>query len=156
MRIVVTSDSHGRRSRLFDIVETHIEDASLFVNLGDCNSGSDLEDIQACYGNKLNLICVSGNCDFSGKAPNEQIIRFAGKKIILCHGHTYGVKRGLSAYMEKAQKEGADIALYGHTHTPCVDYMNGIYFFNPGAVMNGEYGMVDITDSGIICINAKI
>lgn len=156
MRMIVTSDSHGRRGALFDIVEKHIEEAALFVNLGDCNSGRDLEDVEAYYGSRLNLICVSGNCDFSGEAPDEQIINFDGKKVLLCHGHTYGVKHGLFDYREKAVKEGADIALYGHTHTPCVNYMNGIYFFNPGAVLNGEYGIADITDSGIMCINAKI
>ena len=45
MRMIVTSDSHGRRGALFDIVEKHIEEAALFVNLGDCNSGRDLEDV---------------------------------------------------------------------------------------------------------------
>lgn len=154
--MIVTSDSHGKTGTLLDIVEKHIDDASLFVNLGDCNSGEDLEYAKACYDDRLNLVCVSGNCDFSGEAPTEQIIKFAGKKVLLCHGHIYRVKYGLFEYQEKARREGADIALYGHTHTPCVNYINGIYFFNPGAVLNSCYGIVDVTKAGIVCINAKI
>lgn len=153
--MIVTSDSHGKTGTLFDIVEKHIDDASLFVNLGDCNSGDDLEYAKAYYDDRLNLVCVSGNCDFSGEAPTEQIINFAGRKVLLCHGHTYRVKYGLFDYQEKARREGADIALYGHTHTPCVNYINGIYFFNPGAVLNSCYGIVDVTKAGIVCINAK-
>lgn len=156
MRMIVTSDSHGRSGTLFDIFEKHIDDSSLFINLGDCNSGRDLENAKLYFENKLNLVCVSGNCDFSGSAPDEQVISFAGKKVFLCHGHTYGVKYGLFDYESRAKREGADIALYGHTHTPCVNYIDGIYFFNPGAVRDGAYGIVDVTKAGIVCINAKI
>lgn len=156
MRMIVTSDSHGKSGALFEIIEKHIDDASLFVNLGDCNSGRDLENAEIYFGDKLNLVCVSGNCDFAGNAPQERVIRFAGKKVILCHGHTYNVKFGLYDYISRAQREGADIALYGHTHTPCVNYTDGIYFFNPGAVRDGEYGIVDVTKAGIVCINSKI
>lgn len=156
MRMIVTSDSHGRSGALFDIIEKHIDDAQLFVNLGDCNSGRDLEDAKAYFGNRLNLICVSGNCDFAGNAPVEQVITFGEKKVILCHGHTYSVKFGLYDYQSRAKREGADIALYGHTHTPCVNYIEGIYYFNPGAVRDGIYGIVDVTKAGIVCFNAKI
>lgn len=156
MRMIVTSDSHGRRGSLFDIIEKHIDDAELFVNLGDCNSGRDLEDAKAYFGDRLNLICVCGNCDFAGNAPVEQVITFGGKKVLLCHGHTYSVKFGLYDYESRAKREGADIALYGHTHTPCVNYIDGIYYFNPGAVRDGVYGIVDVTKAGIVCINAKI
>lgn len=156
MRMIVTSDSHGNSTALFDIIQKHIEDASLFVNLGDCNSGRDLENAQIYFENRLNLIGVSGNCDFSGNAPDEQVISFAGKKVFLCHGHTYGVKFGLLDLKSKARREGANIALYGHTHTPCMNYIDGIYFFNPGAVRDGVYGIVDVTKAGIVCFNAKI
>ena len=38
MRMIVTSDSHGNKSGFFDVVEKHIDEAELFVNLGDSNS----------------------------------------------------------------------------------------------------------------------
>lgn len=44
MRMIVTSDSHGNKSGFFDVVEKHIDEAELFVNLGDSNSQKDLED----------------------------------------------------------------------------------------------------------------
>lgn len=156
MRIIVTSDSHGRRSALFDIIEKHIEEAETFLNLGDCNSLRDFEDAAAYYGSRLSLHCVAGNCDWSSDLPYEREITLASKKIVMCHGHLFRVKAGLSLYMQEAKRKGADIALFGHTHTPFNEYSNGIHFFNPGAVMDSSYGIIDIADAGIICIHAKI
>ena len=57
---------------------------------------------------------------------------------------------------ERAKEKGADIALFGHTHTPFYEYRENIHLFNPGSVANSEYGIIDITPSGIMCINARI
>ena len=51
---------------------------------------------------------------------------------------------------------GFQLALYGHTHIPDCSYSDGVYLFNPGAAQNGRYGIVDITEKGIMCINAEI
>ena len=69
MRMIVTSDSHGNKSGFFDVVEKHIDEAALFVNLGDSNSQKDLEDARLYFGSKLNLACVAGNCDWSSDLP---------------------------------------------------------------------------------------
>ena len=49
MRMIVTSDSHGNKSGFFDVVEKHIDEAELFVNLGDSNSQKDLEDARLYF-----------------------------------------------------------------------------------------------------------
>lgn len=156
MRMIATSDSHSRRGLLFDIIERHIENADLFVNLGDCGSGADLEEAQLYFGERLKLLRVSGNCDFYYDCPAMRLIDFAGKRVLLCHGHTFKVKFGLYELESEAQKEGADIALYGHTHAQKCEYKDGIYYFNPGAVRDGNYGIIDITDAGTICIPARL
>ena len=156
MRMIITSDSHGKSVTFFDIAEKHIDDASLFVNLGDCNSQRDLENAKLYFGSRLNLICVSGNCDWSSDAPETEKFMFGGKKVLMCHGHTFRVKSGLSLYINEAKRRGADIALFGHTHTPFQEYIDGIYFFNPGAVLDARYGIIDVTDAGVVCIHAKI
>lgn len=83
MRMIVTSDSHGNKSGFFDVVEKHIDEAELFVNLGDSNSQKDLEDARLYFGSKLNLACVAGNCDWSSDLPLTSFIKF-GAKMFLC------------------------------------------------------------------------
>jgi hypothetical protein len=61
------------------------------------------------------------------------------------------IKKTVRRYNEKA-----DIVLFGHTHMPESIYKDGIYYFNPGSLKEGCYGVVDITDNGIICINKKL
>ena len=75
---------------------------------------------------------------------------------MFCHGHTFYVKHGIERFVQEAKNNSADIALFGHTHTPFYKIIDGIHVFNPGALQNGCYGMIDVTDSGIMCIHAKI
>jgi len=156
MRLLVTTDSHGRKGNIFNIIEMHINDTDLFINLGDSNKGADLEDAKIYYKSKLRLQCAAGNCDFGSTEPYVKTINFDGKKILFCHGHTFAVKHGLEMLIEEAKKQSADIVLFGHTHIPFNQCIDGIQFFNPGAAADGCYGMIDITDSGIMCIHAKI
>lgn len=156
MRILVTSDSHGKKGIFFEITEKHINDTDLFINLGDCRNGDDLEEAQLYFKDKLKLMKVAGNGDWYSSEPLINIISFNGKKVMFCHGHTLYVKMGYEKLIEEAKRQKADIALFGHTHIPYHDYIDGIHFFNPGAVQDGCYGIIDVVDNGIVCINAKL
>jgi len=118
MRLLVTSDSHGKQGNFFDAAELHIGDTDLFVNLGDSSSGEDLEAAKLFYKSRLRLCCVAGNCDFYSTEPYVKTIAFGEKKVLLCHGHTFYVKHGMERLIEEAKKQKADIALFGHTHNP--------------------------------------
>ena len=156
MRFVVISDSHGRKGNVFDIVDMHIEDADYFLCLGDCNGGNDFEYAQEYFKDKLKLISVCGNCDWYSTEATVKEITPMKKRIMLCHGHTFKVKFGYEMLIEEAKRREADVVIFGHTHNPYYEYRDGLHIFNPGAAQDGRYGMVDITDSGIICINARI
>lgn len=153
MRIVVTSDSHGRQGNLFEIFERHMNDADLFINLGD--GENDVDSVLMLYPD-IKLERVSGNCDFYSTYPSGKMISFGGKRIYFTHGHPFGVKHGYDEIKAYAKETGADICLFGHTHIPYTEYHEGIYFMNPGAVCSGMYGIIDITDSGTIAYNAEI
>ena len=156
MRLLVVSDSHGRKGNLFEIIERHINDTDLFISLGDCNDGDDFEDAKIYFGNKFRLKRVCGNTDWYSTKQAVEIIEANGKKIMFCHGHTMNVKFGYEMLISEAKLNNVDVALFGHTHTPYKDYINGIHFLNPGAVADGKYGIVDITNAGIVTINASI
>jgi putative phosphoesterase len=77
------------------------------------------------------------------------------KRILFVHGHTFHVKQSTDLILSEAQLLGADVALFGHTHVAMTDYVDGIHLLNPGSVSlprygNPTYGVIDITDAGIV------
>ncbi len=156
MRLLVISDSHGRESNVFDIIRSHIDDSDYVVSLGDCKGGDDFRSSVDCFGKRLRLISVCGNCDRYSKEPDVNEIKIYGKRIMFCHGHTFNVKQTYRLLIDEAKRRGVDIVLFGHTHTPYYEYSEGLHIMNPGTASLGCYGMVDITDSGIVCIRAKL
>ena len=156
MRLIAISDIHGRRGNLFDIVEKHIEEAKYFLCLGDCNSGDDFDDVLAFFGKDLHLITVNGNNDWRSSEPATREFTLEGKRIMLCHGHTFNVKLTYITLLHEAKNRSIDIAFFGHTHEPCCEIENGIHLINPGAVANGRYAIIDIDDNEIKCELVKI
>ncbi len=153
MRIVVTSDSHRALVKLIDIADMHNKTADLFINLGD--GEDDVDSLEMLYPNiKIERVC--GNCDFYSALPQQKIITAAGKKVLFTHGHIYHVKYGYSEMEQAAEKAGADICLFGHTHQPYCQMKNGIYYLNPGSVRDGSYGIIDIVDGKILAYNASL
>lgn len=153
MRIVVISDSHKAKSKLFDIVEMHMDDTDLFIFLGD--GEDDFDDVIALYPN-IKYERVAGNCDWYSTYPLYKTINANDKKIFFSHGHPFHVKFGYSEIEAEAKRNGADICLFGHTHIQYTSCKDKFYTLNPGSAANGEYGMIDILSSGIILIPAKL
>ncbi len=156
MRLIAVSDIHGRKGNLFDIIEKHIDEANYFLCLGDCNSGDDFDEANIYFGNKLHLITVCGNTDFRSTEPAVREFTLAGKRIMLCHGHTFKVKLTYITLAHEAKNRNVDIAFFGHTHEPHISIENGVYLINPGSVANGSYGIIDINDNEIKCELARI
>ena len=150
MRIVVLSDSHRNVGNLFEAVEKHLDNADLFIFLGD--GENDFDAVIDAYPN-IKYERVAGNCDWYSNYPDKLEIEFAGKKIFFSHGHPYGVKHGYQMIIDEAKKRGADIVLFGHTHLQYTDYIDGLYVMNPGSVgMLGQYGVIDITDKSDVML----
>lgn len=152
MRLLVISDSHGRSGKVRDIIMTHTEaDAVIFLGDGERDIDSAMESFP-----EKKFFCVCGNCDFYSQNPESRLEFFAGKKVLISHGHMEKVKYGDELLFRKGAAMGADIILYGHTHRAVTDYRDGIYIMNPGTASMGEYGFVDITSAGIVCSLGKI
>ncbi len=149
MRILVVSDSHGRWGCLLDVINKQ-PTAELVIHLGD--GAGDVTDIMTMH--KKPVVSVEGNCDFCTSAPPLKLIEAGGKKIFATHGHLYGVKKDTRRLSEAARERGADICLYGHTHTAELTFEDGLYIINPGSIAvprdgKRSYATIDITDSGI-------
>ncbi len=153
MRIIATSDSHRRASILCDIVERHRDNADLFVHCGD--SEGDLRQVKILFPD-VKLKCVRGNCDFDSDLPYSEVFPFAGKTVMICHGHKFFVKHGYAMLHVAAKQQDADICIFGHTHTPMIEKLGNIYLINPGAVLDSNYAVIDIIDGKINAYHVKI
>lgn len=152
MRVLVLSDPHGYQDFMQRAISSQ-PDAEAVVFLGD-GAGN----FEACKKllNGKHVYAVKGNNDFCCEYPKNRVITENGTNIYITHGHYEYVKSGLHRLLSETRSNGCTLALYGHTHIQKTDYVNGIYLFCPGALMKGEYGVVDLTDNGLICIGMKL
>ncbi|MFD3158133.1 metallophosphoesterase [Haloimpatiens sp. FM7330] len=156
MLIGVISDTH-RQLTCISRIEEIFKDVDLIIHLGD--NVRDVEELSNHF--KCKIINVRGNCDFTSRVPSERIEIVNGKKILITHGDAYGVKYDLSRLRYRALEEEIDIVLFGHTHCSMAEYIEGIWYINPGspslprngqksvAILKIENGMTDVSIVGI-------
>lgn len=123
------SDSHGNLSHMVEAAARTKPDR--IFHLGD--GWRDAQALHARFPD-IPLDQVAGNCDLRPVGPIEKVIDVAGKRLLLCHGHTYGVKRTLLNGLYAAREQGADLFLFGHTHRPFCETRQGVILLNPGSI----------------------
>lgn len=157
MTFLIVSDTHGRIERLERLFKMHKNVDALFF-LGD-----GLSDLyRAGVDNyAFTVYAVRGNCDsgmgsiIAQRAKDEEIITLDGIRFYAIHGHTKGVKSGLTNAMYSAEQAEADVLLFGHTHEPIDTYIpqgeynlnKPLHIFNPGSLANYSYGLC-VTQNG--------
>ena len=151
MQILVFSDSHGMVSNMKAVILSHPK-IEYIIHLGDY--GTDVNEIAA--ENPTYIIdAVQGNCDKKKQYPMEKVLQLVGKRILITHGHSYGVKYSFTSIIAKGLQDKIDVVLFGHTHEPLIQSMEGILFVNPGsiskpkAVSNATFAILEINKDGI-------
>lgn len=154
MRILVVSDTHRDRSALRAAILRQ-PSAEVVIHLGD--GAEEAEEMREKFPEKT-FFLVRGNCDWGRHLPVEGLETFRGKNIFYTHGYTYNVKYGTEKILAAAREKEADVLLFGHTHQPVAEYREGIYVMNPGSLRGAEgtYGIVDLTDAGVVTGILKI
>ncbi len=131
MKIFIVSDSHGRHDLLREAIGKELP-FDLLIHAGDAEG--DLNTILGS-GRDYDIKVVAGNMDRSRELDSSLAFKLpGGHKVFLTHGHHYGVSYSHYELREMATKCGADIAIYGHTHTPYLEEEDGILVLNPGSV----------------------
>ncbi|MCD8346036.1 MAG: YfcE family phosphodiesterase [Oscillospiraceae bacterium] len=131
MRLIAFSDTHGLHARVEDLIKKTKDTTDIYLFAGDVLK--DVRNIPEMFPD-VKLVSVPGNCDYSSHDLPIQVVEAAGKKIILTHGHLHHVKYGLESLQELAYRNRAEVVVYGHTHCRACDYINGIYYVNPGSL----------------------
>lgn len=129
MKILIVSDTHGSRHQFDKIVEAE-KPFDMMLHAGDTECDNDYLEAMAdcpCY-----FVC--GNNDWGTDEPYDRILAIGRHKILLTHGHGYGLYFGYKDMIRTAQENGVDTIIHGHTHRPVDLTESGIRILNPGSV----------------------
>ncbi|MBQ8309967.1 MAG: metallophosphoesterase family protein [Clostridia bacterium] len=149
MELLIFSDSHGRCEGMQKALSRQLRPPQAVCFLGD-----GLRDTESLRLERTMLYTVRGNCDWGMQTdvPTERTAVLEGHRLLLTHGHLYGVKGGVGALIAYAAKTASDIVLFGHTHMPYntvipawervgdVTLSRPMYLFNPGSIGHNEDG----------------
>lgn len=128
-KVLVVSDTHGRTKYLERVLEKE-KPIDQLLHLGDVGNDVDyIEVIAECA-----CCFVAGNNDFYSRLPGERLIRLEGIPIFMTHGHYHYVNARKDMLRAAAVQRGARIALFGHTHVPFCEEMDGVLVANPGSI----------------------
>ncbi|MBU5481000.1 metallophosphoesterase family protein [Blautia sp. MSJ-19] len=129
MKVLIVSDTHGRDENLERAVmlETPFD---MLAHCGDVEGREIfIEALAECP-----CCIVSGNNDFFSDLPREDVIEIEGKRVLVTHGHYYGVSMDISGVAEEAKARECDMVFFGHTHKPVIEEIDGILAVNPGSL----------------------
>ena len=154
MKILIVSDTHGRDENLKKVVEM-TKPFDCLIHLGDVEGSENyIRRMVPCP-----VRIVSGNNDFFSDNLREMEVVFGTKKAFMTHGHYYYVSLGPERIIEEGKMRNADIVMFGHTHKPFLEMIDGMIVLNPGSLSyprqegrKGSYIIMEIDeDSDVKC-----
>ncbi len=158
MKIGVISDTHiaNKSEHIPGIILDVFRQMDMVMHAGDM---VDLRVIDELKSVCPRVVAVVGNMDqeaVRNKYAEKEIIEVSGYKIGLMHG--CGAPLNLVELLKNAFKEDKpDIIVFGHSHKPMNEFIDGVLFFNPGSATDfmaeyNSYGIIEINEG----INARI
>ncbi|MCX8011915.1 MAG: metallophosphatase family protein [Desulfobacterota bacterium] len=149
MKIGVISDTHLHQYslELQGIVDAYFSEVEVIFHAGDI---VEREVLFAFSDKKVEV--VAGNMDplaIRKEFPTKKTIKVGGFTIGLIHG--WGSPLGIERRL--CQEFGSiDCLVYGHTHYPVNQVIDGILFFNPGSATEKRFtkkntiGILEVDD----------
>ncbi len=126
--LTVFSDSHGCRRNIQRLLgDFYVSDKIVFL-------GDGLSDLIELFEFEDKIIKVKGNCDFTLNANKQEFFEVEGVKFLAVHGDGFGVKQSFERLLRYAEQNGVKCVLYGHTHKPLIEEVNGVLLINPGTL----------------------
>jgi uncharacterized protein len=126
VRLGIVSDTHGRpHPDLF----RHLDGVDHILHAGDVGPLDLLTQLEALAA----VTAVWGNTDdfdLRGRIPEVARVDLDGVRVALLHGHQLGTptpENVVAAYPD------ADLVVFGHTHRPVIQRMDGVLAVNPGS-----------------------
>ncbi len=155
MRIGVLADTHSLNIPL-EVLED-FKKTDLIIHAGDFCSLQDLEllrrikEVKGVYGNM-------DGADIRRILPRRKIFNLEGVTIGLCHGEG-SPKRSWEVVQGEFKGDNVQAVVFGHSHQPFNEVMDGILYFNPGSPNDlvrapfCSYGILEVKSG---CIKGEI
>lgn len=133
MRILIVSDTHRKDENLKNVIE-RTRPFDMMIHLGD-TEGSEDHFREWVNNDRCVIHVIRGNNDFFSFSEKEKEISIGKYRALLTHGHMYGVSLGTAGIKDEARSRKVNIAMFGHTHKPCLEYCgDGLVVLNPGSL----------------------
>ena len=143
LRIGVISDTHARHfAQLPQELIRVLGKVDLIVHAGDVVAMDVIRGLQTLA--PVQGVC--GNMDLPEirvSFPEKQLLELEGKKIGIVHGS--GGPAGLESRVLQLFP-GADVIIFGHSHTSTNVSIDGALLFNPGRA-DESYGLLEISET---------
>ena len=159
--IGVLSDTHipHRTSKFPEEVMRDFKERNVdyVFHLGDFTSYRTYKRLLDEFG-KDKIIAVKGNMDFDEKLktklPERLEFEIFGHKLLLIHGMG-GPNMIIKRLLKKLDllNSDYDVVIFGHTHRPENEIMEGILFFNPGTTTPIDNKFTVISSYGFLTIS---
>ena len=140
MRIAVFSDSHGNIAPMRRMAGELTPD--MLFHLGDYTA--DAAALRQAFPD-IPLYSVAGNNDYGAAEPLTLALELEGVKLVLTHGHSFGVHSGTERFLQYALARNAAAALFGHTHRAFCEQCSGVWLLNPGRAGRGLFSLSGAT-----------
>ena len=154
IRAAVFSDTHGNTEPMLRAAEQ--AQADVLIHLGDYDR--DAQALREAFPDTP-LYAVCGNCDLMPLAPERLLVELGPVKAFLTHGHLYAVSAWQAdSLVYAAQEQGAQLALFGHTHRAVNEILGGVTLVNPGTAGKGReltWALVTVFDNGAVHCEIK-
>lgn len=151
--IALFSDTHGRIDTMENAVDALPKENLTVIHLGD--GAAEAKRLMDRHPESA-FLGVRGNCDPLSGVPLSRTLDIGGVRIMFAHGHEFGVKSSLIGAARAAERAGAELFFYGHTHTAAdtvCDLPDGkcIRMINPGAAVLGKWALA-VIDNGEVSV----
>lgn len=131
MKLGIISDTHGF---LDPRVEKIFEGVDHILHAGDI--GNPVIELELKFIAPVTV--VLGNTDLGLHFKETEIVTLAAKKFII---HHIVNPRALADTMAaRIRRTHPDAVIFGHTHKPFAEFVDGVFFFNPGYAGKPKFG----------------
>lgn len=131
MKIIVMSDSHRYLKNARCVLKRLEDRVDRVFHLGDMVN--DAKTLQTEFPN-LPFTIVLGNNDYGEDVEPHEIVMVQGCRLLLTHGHRKMVHWNYDTISYWAEENGADMVLFGHTHSTVNDNGGRVMLVNPGSI----------------------
>lgn len=136
MRLGIMSDSHGDMQAIDEVLK-RAGQIDLWLHAGDCAPDARYLAVKS----QTKVIGIAGNCDWPGPSAKEmEAVQAGNLRILLTHGHLFGVNFGLGQLVHAAEEQQCTFAVYGHTHIAQDVQSSTVRVLNPGSISRPRGG----------------